>query len=216
MTEPERLPCPTCRQPAELEAELCLQCGASLLVDVVLPTPVADGRVRYRLSRSLSALPGAPPLVEIQGALAGSPAAAARGVTRAYAHAALAVLAENGLRASIARHVKPARGGGFPVRTVVIGVVAVALLAATWVAWQKVVHRLAPREVRVTASEVPLASSGGARPAAAPGRSTRELARAALVAAASLRCRESVGSGVFVGPDLVVTNAHVLCPVGES
>ena len=215
MTEPERLPCPTCRQPAELEAEMCLQCGASLLVDLVLPSPVADGRVRYRLSRALSALPGAPPLAEIQGALTASPPAAARGVTRAYAHAALALLVENGLRASIARHVRPARGGGFPIRTAVIGVAAVALLAVGWVAWQQVVPRLAPREVRVTASEVPLAAPGGARPAVT-GRSTRELAQAALLAAASLRCRESVGSGFFVGPDLVVTNAHVLCPVGES
>jgi serine protease Do len=216
MTEPERLPCPTCRQLVELEAELCLQCGASLLVDVVLSAPVADGRVRYRLSRALSALPGSPPLAEIQGALTASPPAAARGVTRAYAHAALAVLAENGLRASIARHVRPARAGGFPVRTVVIGVAAAVLLGVSWVAWQQVVHRMAPRQLRLTASEVPLAASGGARPGAATGRSTRELAQAALRAAASLRCRESVGSGFFVGPDVVVTNAHVLCPVGES
>jgi len=85
MEEPERLPCPTCRQPVELEAELCLQCGASLLVDVVLPSPVTDGRVRYRLSRTLSGLPGSPPIAAIQGALVGSPPAAARGVRRAYA-----------------------------------------------------------------------------------------------------------------------------------
>ena len=109
MEEPERLPCPTCRQPVELEAELCLQCGASLLVDVVLPSPVTDGRVRYRLSRTLSGLPGSPPIAAIQGALVGSPPAAARGVRRAYAHAVLPVLAENHLRGSIEKHVKPGR-----------------------------------------------------------------------------------------------------------
>jgi serine protease Do len=215
MEEPERLPCPTCRQPVELEAELCLQCGASLLVDVLLTSPVTDGRIRYRLSRGLSALPGAPPMGEIQGTLTGSPPAAARGVTRAYAHAVLPLLAENHLRGAIAKHVRPPQGGGFSARTAAVAVGAIALLAVGWVAWQQVVRRLAPPEVRVTASEVPLPSAAGARPVVA-GRSTRELAQSALRAAASLRCRESVGSGFFVAPDLVVTNAHVLCPAGES
>jgi serine protease Do len=49
---------------------------------------------------------------------------------------------------------------------------------------------------------------------AAP-RTNRELAKSALAAAAALRCRTSGGSGFFVTPDLVVTNAHVLCP-GEA
>ena len=214
MEEPERLPCPTCRQPVELEAQLCLHCGASLLVDVLLPSPLADARVRYRLSRALSVLPGAPPLAEIQGALAASPPAAARGVTRAYAHSVLPLLLENHLRGAIARHVKPTPGSAFPVRTAAIGGAAAALAALAWVAWQQV-HRPAPGEARSTASEAPLPAQKEAR-AAAGGRSTRELAQAALGAAASLRCRQSVGSGFFVAPDLVVTNAHVLCPVGES
>ena len=215
MEEPERLPCPTCRQPVELEAELCLQCGASLLVDVVLPSPVTDGRVRYRLSRTLSGLPGSPPIAAIQGALVGSPPAAARGVRRAYAHAVLPVLAENHLRGSIAKHVKPREGGGFPVRTAALGLAGIGVLALAYLGWQQVVHRMAPPELRLTASDVPLPSERGARPAAT-GQSARDLAQRALGAAASLRCPNSVGSGFFVAPDLVVTNAHVLCPHGES
>jgi serine protease Do len=215
MGDPEKLPCPTCRQPVELEAEMCLQCGASLLVDVLLPAPVTDGRIRYRLSRALSAMPGAPPLGEIQSALAASPAAAARGVTRAYAHAVLPLLVEHDLRGSIAKHVKPRAQGRFPVRTVAIGIAAVAVLALAWIGWQQVARRQMPREVRVTESDLATPAPAVARPAAAP-RSSRELARRALAAAAALRCRHSGGSGFFVAPDLVVTNAHVLCPAGEA
>lgn len=215
MVEPERLPCPVCRQPADLEAELCLQCGASLLVDVLLPSPVADGRVRYRLARALSALPGAPPLGEIQGALTASPAAAARGVTRAYAHAVLPLLIEHNLRGSIARHVRPSPESAFSLRKAAVGIGAVALLAVAWVGWQQVVRRMAPPEVRVTYSDLATPAPGVARPAAAL-RSSRELAKRALVAAAALRCRDSGGSGFFVAPDLVVTNAHVLCPGEDS
>jgi len=215
MGEPEKLPCPTCRQPVELEAEMCLQCGASLLVDVVLPAPVTDGRVRYRLARALSALPGAPPLAEIQGALTASPPAAVRGVTRACAHAVIPLLSEHNLRGSIAKHVKPPARGGFSVRTAAIGVAAVALLAGAWVGWQRVASRLMPREVRLTESDLATPAPGVARPAAAL-RSPRELAKRALVAAAALRCRDSGGSGFFVAPDLVVTNAHVLCPGEDS
>jgi serine protease Do len=215
MEEPERLPCPTCRQPVDLEAELCLQCGASLLVDIVLRKPVVDGRVRYRLSRALSGLPGAPPLASIQASLAGSAPAAARGVRRAFAHAALPLLAENQLQGTIEKHVKPRGGRGVPVRAAAWGIAATFLLALAYLGWQQVVRRLAPPELRLTAADVPLQSQQGARPDAV-AQSTRDLARRALVAAASLRCHNSVGSGFFVAPDLVVTNAHVLCPDGES
>jgi serine protease Do len=71
-----------------------------------------------------------------------------------------------------------------------------------------------PKDVRLTESDLATPAPGDARPPAAP-RSSRELAQRALVAAAALRCRNSGGSGFFVAPDLVVTNAHVLCPAGE-
>jgi hypothetical protein len=192
----------------ELEAEFCPQCGARLLVDIVLRSPVDDGRARYRVARALSALPGAPPLGVIQAELASPSPAAARGVTRAHAQAALPVLAESGLQGTIAKHVEPASKGGFPVRSAVLAVTAVVVLAGAWLAWQAV--RRAP-----TGGAAGGAASGGSA-AAAPGpaiapASSRELARRALVSAAALRCRDSGGSGFFVAPDLVVTNAHVLC-----
>ncbi|HSD67866.1 MAG TPA: S1C family serine protease, partial [Vicinamibacteria bacterium] len=154
------------------------------------------------------------PLGEVQGALAASAPAAARGVTRAYAHAVLPLLVEHGLRGSIARHVKPARGGASSYRNATIAVAAVVLLAVAYLGWQGVVRRLAPPKVRVTLSDLATSPPGEAPPAAT--RSSRELARRALGAAAALRCRNSGGSGFFVAPDLLVTNAHVLCRGDES
>jgi S1-C subfamily serine protease len=46
--------------------------------------------------------------------------------------------------------------------------------------------------------------------------SPRDLAQLSLPATVSLRCNNSVGSGFFVADDLVMTNAHVLCPSGEN
>jgi serine protease Do len=213
----EQLPCPTCRTLVELDADVCQRCGCSLLVDVVLNSPIADGRIRYRLARSLAALPGGPPLAQIQPGLVASPPLIAR-VTRGYAHAAIPLLAELGLRGSIEKHVEKSHGG-LQARTVVLGIAAAAVLALAFVGWQQVVNRMAPKELRLTADDVPLPpdlQQAQARPAAAAPASSRELAQRALLSAASLRCQNSVGSGFFITPELVVTNAHVLCPAGET
>jgi serine protease Do len=52
--------------------------------------------------------------------------------------------------------------------------------------------------------------------ASGPPLDVRAIAERATPATVMLRCSESLGSGFFVGPDLVLTNAHVLCPAGES
>ena len=210
MNEPERLPCPTCGEPATLEARMCPHCGANLLVDVNLKGPVMDGRVRYKVARGMQALgPGAPPLADIQAALV-SPRepAAARGVTRAFAHGALAVLAESGLGAYIRRVDTKTRGDEDEPRSW-LGISGRALAAAVLAA------------MAVTAWRQLLEKQGGPAPtsraapktAAAPLASltSRELAQRSLPSTVSLRCNNSVGSGFFVGPDLVLTNHHVLC-----
>jgi hypothetical protein len=69
MDEPERLPCPSCGEPAALGARMCPHCGTDLLVEVVLRAPITDSRVRYKVARALQALAGAPPLAEIQNGL---------------------------------------------------------------------------------------------------------------------------------------------------
>jgi S1-C subfamily serine protease len=153
-------------------------------------------------------------MLAIQSGLAGSPPIVAKRVTRAFAHAALALLAEQGQSATIEKHVEKAERTVFGSRTVGMAIAGLAILALAWVGWQKAVTRMAPRELRLTAEDVPLQAATPVRPA--PRADSRELAQRALRAAASLRCRDSVGSGVFVAPDLVLTNAHVLCPAGET
>jgi len=211
----EKLPCPTCRTPVELAAELCLQCGARLLVDVVLVAPVADGRERYRLARTLSALPGAPPLGSIQSGLASAPATAGRGVTRVFAQAAVPILAEHGLRAAIDKHVEAKPPLRIEPRTALAGLGAAALVALAYVGLRSVTARPVPAAAAAPIAE-PAAAPEAALPRTARATSSRELARRALASAAALRCLNSGGSGFFVAADLVVTNAHVLCPPGEQ
>jgi serine protease Do len=214
MDEPERLPCPSCGEPAAVGARMCPHCGADLLVEVVLRAPVTDGRVRYKVARALQALPQAPPLSEIQSGLAAARPVVARDVTRGFAHAALAVLAENGLKGSIER---AAPGADAPGRSssfggIAQGAAAAVLLLMAYTAWQQL---LAKREPDVPAVAKP-AEPAAKAPAAASSLSPRELAKLSLPSTVSLRCKNSVGSGFFVAKDLVLTNAHVLCPGGEN
>jgi S1-C subfamily serine protease len=212
--EPERLPCRTCGELAAVAARQCPHCFSSLLVDVTLSGRVTDGRRRYRVARALHALPEAPSLGEIQSSLVGSPPAAVRGVTRAFAHAALDVLSRNGLRGSMEEPVaRSGEGRGLSLGGVLKGAALVLLLAMGYTAWHQLLHKPSP------APSVTSGSTKAARPAAragAPALSPRELAQRALPATVSLRCRNSVGSGFFIDPERVITNAHVLCPAGET
>ncbi|MGC4119499.1 MAG: S1C family serine protease [Myxococcales bacterium] len=44
---------------------------------------------------------------------------------------------------------------------------------------------------------------------------TKSIAAGALPSTAAVRCARSVGAGFFITEDLLVTNAHVVCPAGE-
>jgi hypothetical protein len=210
MDEPERLPCPTCGEPATLLARMCPHCGANLLVDLNLSAPVSDGRVRYRVARGLQALgPGAPTVTEIQASLVAKRPAAARQVTRAFAQKALSVLAESGLKVSIDRAETRASSGGGEGRNWLgisgKGLAALILVAMAVTAWRQLLERPtapAPASPRVAAPK--------AAPVQAASLSPRELAQRSLPSTVSLRCSTSVGSGFFVGPDLILTNHHVV------
>ena len=215
MDEPERLPCPTCGEPATLQARMCPHCGANLLVDVSLSAPVADGRVRYKIARGLQALgPGAPSLSEIQAALVAPRPAAARGVTRHFARSAIGVLTDLGLKASLDRaETKVSTTSDEPRGWLGMSgkaLAALLLVAMAVTAWQQLLEK--PRPAPETARPAPAGRRAvGGTPAAAP-LSSRDLAQRSLPSTVSLRCSNSVGSGFFVAPDLVLTNHHVLCP----
>jgi serine protease Do len=217
VTEIERLPCPACSEPAPLDEKTCPRCAASLAVDVLLRAPVADGRVRYQVARALQALgPEAPAFAALQSALLASPPVVARGVTRGFAHAALEVLGRHGVRGSIERP----QGGGPRAASAGSGArvggwktaAAVVLLVMAGTGLQQMWSE--------TSAPAP-PPAAPARPAAAGKKergplTPRELAQRSLPSTVSLRCRESVGSGFFVTAELILTNAHVLCPDGEA
>ena len=86
-----------------------------------------------------------------------------------------------------------------------------------------VAQAVAEAEGPSSGATLPATASPEAAPAVVPAAavavaslSSRELAKQSLPATVSLHCRESIGSGFFVEPDLVLTNAHVLCPAGEK
>jgi serine protease Do len=215
MEDREDLPCTNCHAPVDLAEPDCPHCGSSLLVDVVLSARPGDSRLRYRIARAVRTVEGAPPMAEIQRALAGTPSTAARGVTRAVAHALLPVLATVGVRASLRKAAPPPAPQGFPLRALLGASAAVLVVVLAYLGWSKATHRTATPGPEQTAPVTSPAADGGESADAGPAKSARELAREALRAAVSLRCPNSVGSGFFVSDDLVVTNAHVLCE-GDS
>ena len=214
MDEPERLPCPTCGEPATLQARMCPHCGANLLVDVNLGTPVTDGRVRYKIARGLQALgPGAPSLSEIQAALVAPRPAAARGVTRHFARSAIVLLTDLGLKASLDRAetkvstTSDGTRGWLGISGKALAALILVAMAVT--AWQQLLEKPRPSPEPTRPGAAARRVSGGAP---APPLSSRDLAQRSLPSTVSLRCSNSVGSGFFVAPDLVLTNHHVLCP----
>jgi S1-C subfamily serine protease len=106
--------------------------------------------------------------------------------------------------------VVPARETRLPLHAAVASI-AVALLAAGAVAWREARPPKATRVALAAGRDRVRAST-----ARSEARKPRDLARRALVAAAALRCRDTGGTGFFVAPDLLVTNAHVLCPDAEG
>jgi serine protease Do len=82
---------------------------------------------------------------------------------------------------------------------------------------QAMLEAQAPSRVAVPSTPEPTTPSPLAEPVNTLARLTaRELAKQSLPSTVSLHCNESIGSGFFVEPELILTNAHVLCPVGEK
>ena len=203
-----REPCPRCGKPAPLAGRVCPHCKGDLLVDVVLDAAPPDGRSRYQLARSLAALgPPAPSFSSAQQAVAIPHSVLVSGATRELARRVLRLLDEHGGRgrttAAVADDPAGADGGlsGF--------VVVAALLIAAGIAGYGWLRHLGSND------EIEMPARRGRVAAQGPPLAAQELAARAAPGTVTLRCRDSQGSGFFVTPDLVLTDAHVLCPAGE-
>lgn len=216
MSDIEREPCPRCGEPAALIGRVCPHCQGSLLVEVVLDAPVADPRARYQISRSLAALgPPAPDFSSAQRELASARPVLARGLTREAARRLLASAAELGLEGQAVFPQKKERPESRIPPWAVAGALGSLLVVALLIAF------LGGKEAPEAASEEGTTLQPDAMPARisesrdARPLSPRELAELATPSTVVLRNGGSLGSGFFVKPDLVMTNAHVVAAERE-
>lgn len=180
-------------------------------MDVVLDVPIADPRVRYQVSRGLDALGRPAPVFAVaQRELASPRPVLARGLTREVARKLLADVAEIGLHGQAVSQLKEKPASRFPPFAVA-GVLGALLVLAVLIAFSG-------RERPESALEPPQGTT--LQPDALPARvsesrdirplSPRDLAELATPSTVVLRCGGSLGSGFFVTPDRVLTNAHVV------
>ena len=205
VSEPERLPCPRCAQPAAAEALICPHCRTGLATDVVATAPVTDARERYRVARALAAQ--GPPVLALgplRQALAFPEAVVARAASRAAAARLIATLRQtHGLHA-VARLSAARAPAAMPddapdaasrPRTSA-GVKAAAVLAVLAVgAATGFVGRWA---IRTVARGAALSPAGLARLATHVGASRAQLAGPGMPG----------GAGVVVAPGLVLALAQ--------
>jgi serine protease Do len=209
--ETGREPCGVCGEPLALAATTCPHCSASALVDVVLTAPVTDGRKRYQVARAVSALgPPARPFPELQTSLAKPAGSLATQATRAFAQRVDETLAPYELQADIVA--RPSLPSSARLMRIAVPA-ALVVLAVGALAWRR--NNAVKPAPAVAAAPITVA---GDRPAAVPvaNLSGRQLASSVLGSAVAVRCTQSLGAGFFVAEDLVMTNAHVLCPPGDT
>ncbi|MBN2370935.1 MAG: serine protease [Vicinamibacteria bacterium] len=205
----EREPCFFCAEPVALDARVCPHCKQDTLVDVVLERAVADSRRRYRVARALASLGAAmPPFMTIQQALATPGSTVARRVTRGLARQIAGVLTPEGV-STFVQHSNDLSVTKRPWKALAIGAGALLIAGVAWLG-VRLLHSDRPEKPAL----VPLSSLQPSDIEYSSDLSTRELAERALPSTVSLRCAESVASGFFVAKDLVLTNAHAVCPDG--
>jgi serine protease Do len=170
-------------------------------VDLILDQPVRDSKVRFQLARSLGRLGGS--FQELQKVLGSPRPVALRGVTRAVAGAGHDVAQSSGFRSTIAK-ATPSKKSPLSLPLILAASVAAAIVLAVvvWVSAPSADESTGSPSVTGQLSDEEL--------------STQEIAERVTPSIVSLSCRQSVGSGFFVSEERLLTNAHVLCPAGET
>jgi serine protease Do len=190
-----------------------------LRVDLLLVRPPPSPREIYAAARGLEALAPEATFAAIRRALEAGQGVLLSRISEDLARQAEDLLAAHGAEARRVPHSGaastivespaqvPARW--LPLRWLLGSAIAVAILVVwVWLARPDTApekHAAAPQD---PVAEVALAATS-------PVLSPRQLGALAGASAASLRCAESLGSGFFIGTDLLLTNAHVLCEDGS-
>jgi S1-C subfamily serine protease len=212
--------CAACGQQTEAP-ERCPHCGASLLVDVALdPVPTEARQVYVAARAAASAHVPRLDFAAARAALECPGAPLAKALRRDRARALVHAISAAGFSAVARASAPAARRSGIPRAAwlVVAGVGAIAVaLAGTVLSRARSEH---PAGAAAAASAPGITAERGQR--AEPERATappaldrdltvEELARAARPAIAVLQCGAKLGTGFFVGPERLLTNAHVTC-----
>jgi len=213
--------CGTCGQPAP-DIPRCPHCGAALLVELHLTAPVTEPRALHLAAREAAAL-GLPGLdfAAVRVALS-RPGRVGAPLERGRARALLAALARAGVSAE-ARAAAGRAASGSRTAVAVAGALAAAAIGVHALLQRgpttpPAAAQAAPPQAPGTASP----PSSTAAPAAAPVQATpaplgtAEIARRAGPATAVLSCESKSGTGFFVAPDHLLTNAHVTCGKGTA
>ncbi len=208
MTAIERDRCLHCGEAIALDARVCRFCGRSALVNLAVDTPVTDVRARLRIAGELSRMgQGLPGSVLLQQALARKDGLVAVGVRRALATRVYQALLEQGVQTSLQAPAEP-RGVSVPWKGVGLSALCAAMIGLGILAWGR--FDVDPQKLARSAAPAPTAVPTPAQ----AGLSTRDISARFMASTVSIRCPDSVGSGFFVGPESVLTNAHVVCPAG--
>ncbi len=207
MDSADRQPCPHCGEPTPEFATACPFCKASLVVDVVLPAPVDDERIRYQLARAIAALgPPAPDFSTALDSLASPRPLLARGISRLAARRFVESLADFGFAGVVepAGTTAPARKQ-VPHRLALAAALAVAAIGALAVALLFATHN-APSGPGGTAR----LSTGLAKaralpwPSPNPALTGKDLLALAAPATVEVRCGDLRSTGFFVARDTVL------------
>ena len=206
--------CPRCGEPAPLAAQVCPHCKGSLLVDVALAGNPPEGRTRYQIARALSSLgPESPPFAAAQQAMAITGSIIVSGITRDFAYKVLEVLDDHGARGRTTAAVADVKGAveeapATRLSSVLVIAVVLILVGFGLFVW---IRQMNPDDE----VDIPTRRSARAVPQG-PLLKTSEIASRVTPSVVILHCRGSLGTGFFVADDLLLTNAHVLCPPDDT
>lgn len=192
---------------------ICPHCFSEVLFDLWVTAPIADDRTLYRTARGLEPVVAELPLgfLDLKRRLAEAPGIVIPKVTRATASACAERLEAANVTAKVVFH-EPEGSEGRPKPRWTAAAIGSGL--TRFVRERPGTAAAALITCGLIVAVIGLIEHDLRLPAGKTGSpiSTQELALIAEHATVQLSCGERLGAGFFVAPDLVVTNAHVLCP----
>ena len=201
-----------CGESILAEASICPHCRSEVLVDVWVTSTAIDSRSAYHVARQIEGIPDLPvAFLDLKRGLEEAPGVVVPSVTRAIAATCESRLNQSGVETRISHRMAEAvhEGPAAPqsiaspsssIFRTVLDRPGTALATVIGLAMVVVVIAAVVGERRQNQA------------GASPEMDLERVAALAEGATVHLSCSHSLGAGFFVTPQIVVTNAHVLCP----